>query len=202
MGGKGIGGAAGSCDARSCRKCARACNPGMLHAGCLTSEFFNQLFCYGAPRASTTVPPSPLPPLPPLPGGPLPPCSPDTIMHTCLAGSWEPGGSTGCIMIHANLMRDGRVIGWGVSACAARCRQVLPPSTRPHRCPKCHQQKCLLIPVVPPTPQNTRLACNYGKEREARLCRRPSGRHRLQQAEHAPNCPLPRPPPCPPVDRH
>lgn len=28
-------------------------------------------------------------------------------------GSWEPGGSTGCIMIHANLMRDGRVIGWG-----------------------------------------------------------------------------------------
>lgn len=40
-----------------------------------------------------------------LPGG--------TFLPMGGKGSWEPGGSTGCIMIHANLMRDGRVIGWG-----------------------------------------------------------------------------------------
>lgn len=56
---------------------------------------------------------------------------------TCArAGSWEPGGSTGCIMIHANLMKDGRVIGWGVSALPDQCRRMLLLLT-PHHCHDC-----------------------------------------------------------------
>lgn len=51
----------------------------------------------------------------PFPVPPLVPRAAPTPHPARLPGSWEAGGSTGCILVHANLMKGGDVVGWSVS---------------------------------------------------------------------------------------